>query len=328
MSAARPSCECVHVLSLPKEIPGHDVVPVALEVATGSPGLVDWTLSIEIAGESGPRLCGLSAVVANPAIGVARPGFLVKPAELMSPQPAPPDLVLVDTRSPAQFRVARIPGAWNLPLYTVKTKAFFKSRRLVLFNEGHDPAPLLGECERLRGLGFGRAQVLEGGLRAWGRAGGDLIGENTNLTGWARITPEQFYDSRATVSWRGLWLTSPGAGNRSYLSIAGMTNITGDAGSIASLLADSNASFAGGEPCLIMNDTGVGYEEMERNLAGAKSAPVFYLAGGVRAYVEFLEWRFAQLNRQVATISSKTRVRTGFAGGSSSHGGGCCGGRK
>lgn len=175
VSGARPSCECMHVISTPKEIPAHGAAPVVLEVATGGPGVAEWTLSLEIAGEGSPRLCGLSAVVTGQTNWAVAPGLLAKPGELMAPQAAPAELVLVDTRSPAQFRVARIPGSWNLALYTLKTRAYLKGKRVVLFNEGHDPTLLLGECQRLRDLGFARAQVLEGrpaGVAAGGGTGG------------------------------------------------------------------------------------------------------------------------------------------------------------
>jgi rhodanese-related sulfurtransferase len=76
------------------------------------------------------------------------------------------NLVLVDVRDSQAFEQVRIPGSLNIPLFAVKTKAFLKSKPLVLVDEGSHPRQLENACKQLQQAGFD-ARFLFGGLNAW-----------------------------------------------------------------------------------------------------------------------------------------------------------------
>ena len=50
------------------------------------------------------------------------------------------EIILVDGRKSDAFEKFRIPGSINIPLYAVKTKAFLRTKLLVLVNEGYGTA--------------------------------------------------------------------------------------------------------------------------------------------------------------------------------------------
>lgn len=76
------------------------------------------------------------------------------------------DLFLVDVREERQFVQVRIPGSLNIPLFAVKTKAFLKTKPVVLIDEGYRPHHLEETCVQLTQAGF-EAHFLFGGLNAW-----------------------------------------------------------------------------------------------------------------------------------------------------------------
>ena len=57
------------------------------------------------------------------------------------------EIILVDVRSREAFERFRVPGSINLPLFALKTKAFLKSKPLVLINDGwHQKSQGAGCC--------------------------------------------------------------------------------------------------------------------------------------------------------------------------------------
>ncbi len=85
-------------------------------------------------------------------------------------------LTLVDVRSREDFERLYIPGSVNIALFVVKTKTYLKSAPVVLVNEGFRYAELEDECRRLAKRGF-KVSILDGGLPAWQRKGGQLTGD-------------------------------------------------------------------------------------------------------------------------------------------------------
>ena len=66
----------------------------------------------------------------NPAFAISAESVLQKMRENQ-------DIVLVDIRRRVEFEKFRIPGSINIPLFAIKTKAFLKSKSLVIVDEGY-----------------------------------------------------------------------------------------------------------------------------------------------------------------------------------------------
>ncbi|HEX6254671.1 MAG TPA: rhodanese-like domain-containing protein [Euzebyales bacterium] len=96
-----------------------------------------------------------------------------------------PDTLVVDVRTPAEFRAGHIPGAINLPLDQVDAHL----RRIVADAGGHmvlvcqSGGRASRACEKLTTAGLDDVEVLEGGMTGWTAAGGpvDRVGDGA---GW------------------------------------------------------------------------------------------------------------------------------------------------
>jgi rhodanese-related sulfurtransferase len=86
------------------------------------------------------------------------------------------DVRLLDVRSPAEFESVHIPGAYNVPLDTLGEHAEDIQRHveeLVVLVCRSGMRASQAE-QRLAAAGMGNVRVLEGGMMAWERAGGQV----------------------------------------------------------------------------------------------------------------------------------------------------------
>lgn len=88
--------------------------------------------------------------------------------------------VLVDVRrgeSPVW-----VPGTLQLGVSELAdSPAIQPQKRVVLLGDGKDTASLLRQCAALRSRGLSQLQVLDGGVPAWHRAGGTVVGDVASL---------------------------------------------------------------------------------------------------------------------------------------------------
>lgn len=200
------------------------------------------------------------------------------------------DLLLVDTRHPGDFEQYRLPGALNIPLSFVKTKAFLKQKSFVLVNEGRSSSALETACKELRAAGFKHAAVLRAGLVGWrgakGAIDGDLLAQR-NLT---RLRPVELAEEAGYDDWVVLSVaTTPAVELKRFLPQAIPLTAKDDgllAGAAKSALAKH--SRKGIEPkVLIVDEDGSRAERIEVALQGKLAQPVFVLEGGLAAYRRF-----------------------------------------
>jgi rhodanese-related sulfurtransferase len=86
------------------------------------------------------------------------------------------DVKLLDVRSPAEFEAIHIPGAYNVPLDTLGEHAGEIQRHVdetvvVVCRSGMRASQAE---QRLAGAGMANVRVLDGGMMAWERAGGNI----------------------------------------------------------------------------------------------------------------------------------------------------------
>lgn len=77
------------------------------------------------------------------------------------------EVVWVDVRRPEQAEADPWPGALRLSPDALRTKAFLRGKHIVLLGEGRAQSQWLSHCRRLKADGFGRVQVLQGGVPQW-----------------------------------------------------------------------------------------------------------------------------------------------------------------
>ena len=321
------SCECLQVASVPTNLAPGAAGALAVVVRPKVAGFVDYTVTFDTAPGDGTRMFTLSGKVVAGETGFLRTNLLVSARELLTRQAGSEALCLLDVRSQDGYRLARIPGSLNLSLFTVKTKGFLRSKRVILVNEGCGHNDLLAECDKLTAAGFVAPRVLNGGVRAWQQAGGLLEGEDVVSSRLAAITPAQFYFGHADDLWLVAGVGDSAEVTGASLGLAATPLPAGGPELIAGLAAALQRDPAA-RRLLVVSANGQDYGQLEKALRGFPGPPVFYLAGGAKAYSDFLSQQFAMQNRRTMTLASGGGPK--FVGGSRVGGGagGCCGGKK
>ncbi len=117
-----------------------------------------------------------AAIPAGGGAGPAPSGTRVDATELQRWLREGADVRLLDVRSPAEFESVHIPGAYNVPLDTLGEHAEDIQRHveeLVVLVCRSGMRASQAE-QRLAAAGMGNVRVLEGGMMAWERAGGQV----------------------------------------------------------------------------------------------------------------------------------------------------------
>jgi rhodanese-related sulfurtransferase len=197
---------------------------------------------------------------------------------------------LVDVRSRPDFERLYIPGSVNIALFAVKTKTYLKSTPVVLVNDGFRYAELEDECRRLAERGF-KVSILDGGLPAWQRKGGQLTGDLFALDEMKCVSPPDFFrekDYRNTL----VIDISPARSEASSRLIPYAEHIPGLAGNGASavelrklIAKNKNKPF---QSVVIFNETGQQYEKVEKFMS-RMGIEAFNLKGGLAGYQKYLE---------------------------------------
>ena len=321
------SCDCLQVTAFPRVIPagGTDKLTVAAHPKT--PGPTDWVVFARVTGSAEARLFWLSGTIGDAARTAFPPDLLVAATNLLANPARLAEISFVDVRGQDQYRLGRIPGSLNLPLFTVKARGFLRPKRLVLLNEGHNPADLLQEASRLKQLQFASVAVLDGGLRAWQQAGGQLEGEDVAASRLATITPAQFHFGQADNPWLVEALGDSAAATGDWLGLTATPLPAGGPALLPGLTTALQRNPAA-RRLLLVSAHGDDYAAQEKILHGFTGPPVFYLAGGAKGYAQFLRQQLAQQNRRTLTATSGSGPKFVGAARPAGGGGSCCGGRK
>jgi rhodanese-related sulfurtransferase len=201
------------------------------------------------------------------------------------------NILLIDVRPAADYQGLHIPGAMNIPLHFIKTKAYLKSSPFVLVDKGLDYHRLAPICRQLRKMGF-HARILEGGMSAWAARGGPMVGEPVRQMDYSRISPVDFFQEKdyarrivCDVSAK----RSPAS--RRLMPYAVHLPLSGNAKKQAARLEKFKTAYASAaeETLLVVDRDGHGYRNVKRAFAHAGFKNVFYLSGGVKAYQNYLE---------------------------------------
>ena len=213
-------------------------------------------------------------------------------------------IILVDVRNKGEFEKVRIPGAINIPLFAVKTKAFLKSGPLVLVDTGCSNSLLEKECRTLRNAGF-TVSILNGGLTSWRRKGGKLEGDLLALNRYNKISPRIFFREKENENMLVIDISGKQADDSKRLILHGIHVPV--SGNLKEKLKKLRALFVNRnrfQSVLVFNETGKDYERVEKILEKAGVENVFYLKGGLNAYKRFLQ------HQVLSRKSKESRIKT------------------
>jgi len=195
-------------------------------------------------------------------------------------------IVLVDIRRPEEFQAVRIPGALNIALHFIKTKAFLKEAPVVLVDGGYPDRLTDAACRELNAKGF-RASILKGGLLAWQRRGGPLQGDLFSLERYRHISSVKFYQEKDRQDQVVIDVSS----NRQPESMRLFPNalhLPFPKGFTPGKLRTAAVKKGGAPYFLIFNESGEQYGEIEKRMAQTDLEKVFYLDGGIKGYQTYV----------------------------------------
>jgi rhodanese-related sulfurtransferase len=217
-------------------------------------------------------------------------------------------LTLVDVRSTRDFNTFRIPGSLSLPLSTLWTRGFLKSRRVVLVHGGHRCEPLLQACRNLRAAGFDVA-ILAGGLPQWRRSGGPLEGDAVAIKEMTWVSPRTFHEAQKDGQWIVVDASSGADTGRAMLPQSRRVSLAAGPAAFQAELTKM-ARDQGGDPCLrvlLVTERGEYPEDLQRVAEQAVTVDVFYLEGGLAAHRDYLETQVRMWQPKPARDSMRKR---------------------
>jgi rhodanese-related sulfurtransferase len=220
----------------------------------------------------------------NPAFAISAESVLQKVTENR-------DIILIDVRKRVEFIKFRIPDSINIPLFAIKTKAFLKSKPLVIVNEGYNYDELEQECAHLREAGF-KVWILNGGLNYWRGKGapleGDAFAQKTlNRMGARSFFAEKDYENWIVINVSVLEKSEVHALIPRLIFLPYENDEEKFIETLKSAMVKSrHDQFLS---VLICSEKGEYYEHIERLVKKTDITNVFFLEGGLEAYKKFLE---------------------------------------
>ncbi|GAB6907708.1 hypothetical protein DESC_10072 [Desulfosarcina cetonica] len=192
-------------------------------------------------------------------------------------------VLVIDVRRAADFEALHMAGAINVPLHFVKTKPYLKSSPVVLVDHGlayHRLAPV---CRELKNRGVD-ARLLDGGMNAWRRLGGPMVGDLVRQMNYDRISAADFFQEK-NYAHRIVCdisaIRSPAA--EQLMPYALHLPLSGDLVNLDKIRKYKT------ETLLVVSEDGNGYADAGHLLTRAGFECVFFLDGGVNAYRTYLE---------------------------------------
>lgn len=210
---------------------------------------------------------------------------------------------LIDIRSKKEFEEYRVPGSINLSSFEVKSKAFLKSKHLVILGNSLDLIEMGALCKDLKQHGFKKVNIMKDGLMPWKDK---LIGDKAKaIDNWefGKISPKEFLTLQSKIKWLVLDAREkPIDVHQSIKEIyAGLEVIPFKSDKKASL--ERISEFVSAQEInslygfLVVTDEGASYEMISEYLGQNNVNNVFYMDGGIKSYSKYLITRQAFLAR-------------------------------
>ena len=210
-------------------------------------------------------------------------------------------VVIVDIRPSDEFHSYRVANSINLP-YSIKSKAYLKSRHLFLVGDKADLLEMGLLCRDLKKQGFKKVSFVKNGLENWR---GKFIGKNAkSVDSWAfgKIEPREFTSLKSKINWLILDVTGDDLKNReSSFLYQNMDVVSFSEKSAAGLervkrfTAENDGKYLHG--ILVVSKSGENYRKLSDYLTSNGVNNAFFLEGGKTKYAEYQVIRQAFLAR-------------------------------
>ena len=246
-----------------------------------------------------------NALSAEPAVTLKQinPAFVMTAETLQRTHKQNKSVTLLDVRPEQDFNLLHIPGSMNIPLHFIKTKTFLKDSPIVIIEKGVQYARIEQECETLKKAGF-KVSILQGGLNYWVLSGGVVQGDLWAKQSLNMVTSVEYYQEKNYDHWLIIDVGEK-ATAKDIMPEAVHLKLPKDRNKATSLFAqEAGKKNSRSTYVLIVNEQGSKYGNIKNIIKQTKLKNVFYLAGGVSAYRQYM-------NNHALTLASKQeRTRT------------------
>ena len=232
--------------------------------------------------------------------------LLVTVAQTMQHHQKGKKMLLIDVRPSPVFKKYSIPGSISLPLYTLKTKGFIKSKQAVLVHQGFQYREMEKECRRLRAKGY-KISILEGGINRWHQLGGAVQGNISDLKTINRIAPKCFFTEKEYAHLLVFTMhTNPSDINLNLIPNSVELPQQDIVNTITKEITNSRLNSP---VILIASQDGKIDVKIEKTLNKAGIPNLFFLTGGLNAYHLFLKNQAILNNSKGGTQTSRKGCR-------------------
>jgi len=335
ITKVRPSCDCLRVLSYPRQIAPKKTGSVLCRLVPDKIGDVAYKVFVEstdpnvpvramiVEGRVTPTSSGKKAVSEGTAaiaphllcrVITSRDESCYLTAEAVQSRLSAGEAIrIIDVRPASAFNESHVASSWNFALFSLKAQSQLRSFPLVLVDAcGGDPA-LEQTCRDLRTAGFSSVWILSGGLVAWRQSGGALEGNPAAVEKLSVLAPSVFEQVRHFSDW---FVVAAGANQAARAAFLFPDVVPLGRGGDFKLPPDNtSAPASSGTPVLNIllladedDTTAAGRIALLRQKSGAR---VYTLAGGMAGYEAYLR----TCSAQSATRSLHTGAKTGLVRG-------------
>jgi rhodanese-related sulfurtransferase len=252
----------------------------------------------------------ISGVLLTRRLRACNPSFLISVESVLKRLKNRERTILIDVRNAWDFQKFRIPGSINIPLFSVKEKAFLKSCPIVLVEEGYGYSNLEKECERLKESGFLSVWILDGGMRSWECGGGQIEGDVFAINGLSKVPTREFFNEKDYDHWTLVDIGPEGGANaRWWMPQSVARPFPGNKDDfIAQVKAMRKPGVEGRRSLVLLYDAkGEHSEAVDHLLREANMDGVFYLEGGANAYKAFLMQQAAAWQQKTSVIRTERK---------------------
>lgn len=282
-----PSCAHVQILNRIQHVAPGATAHISASVIADKPGPFTVGVNLDLQGLPEERCLFVVSGVAGPIVSSPKTkGFLVDPGSLIAHPEKLREWTLVDTRASTDFQTAHVPGALNLPLYSLKAQRALQKKNMLLLGDGISDNALVDEAARLTEQGFIHVRVLQGGLRRWQQLGGNIAGDAKDV---GALSPRDLWAGQGNLRWCFIDV-SPKPCKHSFAAPVKGFSVPFDieTRSFEEKLRRLGVNKQNYDAILIYDEIGSAAPELKRWAASTRLMPAFVLEGGSSAYSRYL----------------------------------------
>ncbi|WP_428623322.1 rhodanese-like domain-containing protein [Sedimenticola sp.] len=208
---------------------------------------------------------------------------------------------IIDVRSPQAYQEAHIPGSINIQEYAIRTKAYLKSERLLLVNDGQNYDSIVNTCLRLKKSGFRDVSVMAGGVSLWVNSGETIaIDPNSPRASGNTISPRNLMLSKDQSPWLFLTDSENIASVKKAFHSDYVLSLSLSFSELSSRIQSLEAELDSRMPINIVVVTADGKKKPKISIASEayKVNSVFFLQGGLIGYEQYLSNHDLQLAKR------------------------------